>query len=594
MLSFRNKKFYLNGEELVIRSGSLHYFRALPAYWESLLKKFRAAGLNCVETYCAWNLHEPEPGRFDFTGNADIRRFLETAAGLDLKVIVRPGPFICAEWENGGLPAWLLKDPSIRLRVNHEGYMSCIKRYYHELFAVLRPYLEVNGGPIIAMAIENEYGSFGDDFSYLAALEQIYRNERMDCLYFSADGETEVYLCTGSLPHILKAVDFTYQDGKSIADRFAPSNKYLNGEAPNFVVEYWAGQHSHWGRPFRERDDEQMRADFCEMIASDVSFNDYMFFGGTNFGLMNGANVDFSTGEHFRAELTTYDYDAALTEWGDYTPRYFAIRDMIAEKTGEPLAELPARPSFQKIGRVKLTESASLFAHPDAATHHRSLTAEPMEQYGQGYGYIRYRKTMSYNAPYEFLTLRGIHDRAHVYLNGKLIGIRMRDEDESPIELANGLHKGDVLDVFVENMGRINFSYMVYKGDRKGITEGIFGHNRLMTDFEIDCFDLRELPALTYSAENAAALPAFFKGSFRAEPGKECFVRFDSFRKGLIYVNGFLLGRYWERGPQEALYLPGALLQEENEIVVFETDGLRGDLEVEITDRHGIVGKTHG
>lgn len=595
MLTFDNKKFYLDGKEFRIFSGSLHYFRALPEYWESLMKKFRATGLNCVETYCPWNLHEPEPDVFDFSGIVDLERFIKTAEKVGLKVIIRPGPFICAEWEHGGLPAWLLKDPTMRFRVNNEPYMQRVRSYFHKLFSVIRPYLHENGGPVIAMAIENEYGSFGDDFSYLSALEEIYREEQMNCLYFSSDGEREVYLCTGSHPHILKAVDFTYQKDVSMEDRLKPSDKYMDGKAPYFVIEYWGGTHTHWGEDFRQRIDEQMKSDFSDMIRLGASFNDYVFFGGTNFGLMGGANCDHhNQGTYFAPQLTSYDYDSALTEWGDYTQRYYDIRELISKVSDEPLPELPPRPEFQYVGQVSLSESASLFDCETIAEVNDSVTAEPMEYYGQDYGYIRYSKVMAYDAPYDCLTLYGVADRAHVYLNGELLGIRMRAQNsEEPLTLPEGLKRGDRIDVLVENMGRINFGPVMFRGDRKGILDGIYGSDRLMTNFKVFSYRMNSLDGVEYKKGVDSKLPAFFKGRFEAEPGKDCFVRFDSFKKGLIWINGFMLGRYWEIGPQEALYIPGSILNKENEIVIFETDGLRGVPTVEITNRHGLMGKTH-
>jgi beta-galactosidase len=217
-----------------------------------------------------------------------------------------------------------------------------------------------------------------------------------------------------------------------------------------------------------------------------------------------------------------------------------------------------------------------------------------MEYYGQDYGYIRYSKVMSYDAPYEFLTLYGVADRAHVYLNGELLGIRTRAQSaEEPLPLPNGLKRGDRIDVLVENMGRINFGTVMFRGDRKGILDGIYGSDRLMTNFKVFSYRMNTLNGIEYKEGTDAKLPAFFRGNFEAEKGNSCFVRFDAFKKGLIWINGFMLGRYWEIGPQEALYIPGSILNEENEIVIFETDGLRGMPAVEITNRHGLVGKTH-
>ena len=607
MFTYKDKKFYLDGKEFVIRSGALHYFRAHPDMWESLLLKYRAAGLNCVETYCAWNMHEPKQGQFKFEGICDLERFIKAAEKADLKVILRPGPFICAEWENGGLPTWLYDDPNLRLRCVSEPYLTHLRNWYMVLFDKIRPYLDANGGPVIAVALENEYGSFGDDFEYLSAVENIYKQAGLDCLFFSADGDEEIFLCTGSHEHVIKAVDFACSDIE-MSVHFEPTDKYLGGKAPYFAAEYWGGNFTHWGDEVcyasSNADFEKNIRQFIEMGAS---FNDYMFFGGTNFGFMNGANTytdDFGyfgganvfhdvNPNTYLPTQTSYDYDAALTEWGDYTEKFYIMRNLVQAAENKPLPPIPPAPEYQDIGVVKLTKSAHLFDNMQIASTYKSKTVEPMEHFNQCYGYIRYRKVMGYDAPYDYIELDGLRDRAHVYINGKLIGIRLRSQDESRIYFEGGLKKGDVIDVFVENMGRVNFGLMTYKGDKKGILNAILLSNRVAFDWEVSCFEMENIDSVVYKDGTNEKCPAFFMGEFEAKEGAECFVHMDNFTKGIVFVNGFNLGRYWEVGPQSALYIPGVLLREKNQIVIFETDALKGEASVEINSKHGLYGKAN-
>lgn len=594
MFNFKDGKFYLNGEEFKIRSGSLHYFRTFPEYWESLMKKYLAAGLNCVETYCCWNLHEPKKGEYDFSGRIDLEKFIDTADKLGLKVILRPGPFICAEWDNGGLPPWLYNEEGLRLRCDNEIYLGHLRDYYTVLLSKIKPHLDSNGGPVIAIALENEYGSFGDDFDYLAKVEKIYHDIGLDCLFFSADGNRETYLCTGSHDHIVKGIDFgcTNTDMKDV---FADSRKYMDGKAPYFAAEYWGGNFSHWGdNACFECSNKDFEKNIAQMVEMGASFNDYMFFGGTNFGFMGGANMVAKNGKTvYISDVTSYDYDAAVTEWGDYTEKYYITRRLLEKEIGKKLPPIPPAPQYQNIGTVKLTESASLFDNMQIAKTTESKAVEPMEYYGQYYGYIRYRKVMRRNSPYPYIELDGLRDRAHVFLNGELLGIRMRDSDERWIDLPNGLKDGDVIDVFVENMGRVNHGPLTYCGDKKGIVGAIMFNERILFDWEVSCFDMQDISKVEYKDGTSAKCPAFFKGNFKAEYGSECFVHMDNFTKGIVFVNGFNIGRYWEIGPQTALYIPGILLKENNEIVIFETDAIKGEAAVRITDKPGLNGKTH-
>ncbi len=599
MLTFKDKKFYLDGEEFLIQSGAFHYFRALPEYWEDIMLKIKACGLNTVETYTCWNLHEKHKGEYDFSGMLDIERFLKTAQKVGLKVIVRPGPFICAEWENGGLPSWLLKrEYKIRPRCMSEPYITFLKEWLHILFKKIRPYLDVNGGPIIAMAVENEYGSFGDDINYLRELEKVFIDEKMECLYFAADGGNNYYTSTGrSGKHIVQGIDeggiWSLGDGHF---------KFMDTlDCPYFVAEYWAGNFTDWG--YKEctnipAEAFQKSLDMIEKYKS--SFNMYMIFGGTNFGFTNGGQ-DYmnSTALNFNPVITSYDYDAAITEWGGYTERYMAIKEMMERDHGPAPIEMPKSPVLQNIGKVCLTQSSALFDNLSMGKAYKSVTVETMEEFGQWSGYILYSKTFKHNTYLDLVKLIGIHDRAQVFLNGEYVDVACRvQSDDAVIQLPKRIEIGDRLDILVENMGRICYGEKTYIGDRKGIdgavvlTErkgnGIRTPGKITFNWDVTCLELDDVSSVKYSQGTDVKCPAFFKGTFKAENKNSCFVHFDNLTKGVIYINGFNIGRYWDFGPLKALYIPGVLLKEENEIVIFETDGIKGEASVIINDICGI------
>lgn len=586
-MKVQNKKFYLNGEPFRIKSGAFHYFRALPEYWEDILWKIKAAGLNTVESYTCWNLHEPKKGVFDFSGMLDLERFIELADKVGLKVILRTGPFICAEWENGGIPPWLLKkEYNVTFRCNTPEYLSHLRDWFGVLLPKIRPHLDTNGGNVIALAVENEYGSFGDDFSYLAEVEKIYKDNGIDCLLIAADGSSEYYLSTGrSGTHIIAGTDF---GGAATAERLQNVEVY-DKDAPLFALEYWCGNFTDWGFPECTHDpleNTQKTMEYFEK--TEANFNIYMFFGGTNFGFMNGAQCNCGG---YKPVTTSYDYDAAISEWGGYTERYFVIK-------GDDKKEVPKSPALQNIGEVTLTKSASLWDNLNIGKRYRTVAVKPMEEFDQSYGFILYRKVMDYNGEVNCIKMTQLHDRAHVFVNGELKAIRTRAVDETPVVLSENLKKGDVIEILVENLGRICYGEETFAGDRKGITESIvltwhdgtnFGNpGKIAFNWEVTTLEMEDISDVSYKEGTNEKLPAFFKGHFKAENQNSCFVHFDNFKKGVIWVNEFNLGRYWEIGPVDGLYLPGVLLKEENEIVIFETDGLRGEPKVTITEVCGI------
>lgn len=594
MLTCKDRKFYLDGKEFQILSGALHYFRTLPEYWEDIMRKFKAMGLNTVETYCCWNYHEPKKGEFDFTGRFDLESFIETADRVGLKVIIRPGPYICAEWENGGLPAWLLKDRNTVMRCVDEPYITHFKEYMNVLLDKIKPHLHTLGGPVIAVALENEYGSYGDDFEYLDMIEELYKNKEMNVFLFVADGASDYYNCTGSRPHIFKGGDYEIGVWKpgfmDVMDNYQDRK-----DNPRFTAEYWGGTFTWWGdESIKSVDKKQLKKDIEGMFSNGESFNIYMGFGGTNFGFTSGANLIKSIDEKgfeketYNPVITSYDYDAPISEWGGYNDSFWYLREILTDGK----SEVPPQPCLQDIGEVTLTQSANIFDNLHIGTKHFSKTVQHMEYYNQNNGFILYKKVMEYDSPYNQMIISGLSDRAHIFINGELVGIRCRtNTPEEILNLPKELKKGDVIEIFVENMGRIGFGYMTYRGDRKGITDMIrFGCKPLITkilfDWEITTLEMDDISNINYQNTTDIKCPAFFKGEFSASSNDSCFVHFDNFKKGIIYINGFNLGRYWEKGPQEELYLPGVILKDKNEIIVFETDGLNGAPVISINSKY--------
>ena len=569
--TYRGKQFLLDGEPFTVISGAIHYFRVVPEYWEDRLKKLRACGFNTVETYVAWNLHERREGEFDFSGGLDIVRFIKIAASLGLRVILRPGPYICSEFEAGGLPSWLLGYPDVRIRRNSPRYLEKVRPYYRELLSRVAPYQCTKGGPIIMMQVENEYGSYGDDHDYMRAVSAIYREYGIDCLLFTADGPCDFMIMGGTLPDHLAAMNF----GSAPTDAFAAIAKSHPNE-PSFCGEFWCGWFDHWGEEHHIRTSEETVRDLRTMLDAGASFNFYMFHGGTNFGFLNGANFNTKEGL-YQPTVTSYDYSSPLSEAGDLTDTWYAVRDEITRFTGVTPPLDVANTKKADYGTLTLGESARLFDQAAAiGTTVRDASPLTMEEVGQDFGYLLYESTVTGDFSARDLILPDLHDRAHIYLNGKLAGIRDRNGRCDEVKIANSTGEELSLTILVENMGRINYGEHTF--DRKGLLGGVrfgpiyhFGWD--MTPLTMDDLSgLRFAPATEFDGT-----PTFYRGTLTVTgTPADTFVAPVGFHKGFIKVNGFNLGRYWnDQGPQKTLYIPAPLLCEgENEIIVFETDGV--------------------
>lgn len=596
MLEIKNKKFYMDSKPFDIYSGAMHYFRTVPEYWEDRLTKLKAAGFNTVETYVCWNLHEKKPDEFDFSGILDIEKYLEIAQKVGLYAIVRPGPYICAEWDFGGLPAWLLKDKNMQIRCMYPDYLKCVERFYKELLPRLVPHLESHGGNIIAMQVENEYGSYGNDKDYLRYVEKLTRDCGIDCLLFTSDGNTNNMISGGSLPDIYKVLNF----GSRSRTAFNVLKGFEN-DGPNMCGEFWCGWFDHWRDKHHTRNSLEIVNEIKGFIDNGASFNMYMFHGGTNFGFTAGAN--HNQGHGYEPTVTSYDYCAMLTEWGDYTPAYHAVRKLLCEKQGIEPPELPESPKLQSIGKVELTEAASLFENLDnIGEKHHVPVPEGMEYFGQNFGLIYYETTLKgkYNASPMYV--KNVHDFADVYFDGekkasidrtlysvegkttlKDVIFKKKKGESSPF-LMPALSGERKIGVLVDTMGRVNYGENML--DRKGISDIYLGIQRLM-NYDVWTLPLDNLDKLKYSSSVKKEEPVFLKGSFKTDSKADCFVHLDGFNRGCVYINGFNLGRFWKVGPQKSLYLPGTLLKDENEIIVFNIGGYSKPT-VSITDKHNL------
>ena len=569
-LTYKGKSFYMDGEPFVVISGAMHYFRIPEEYWRDRLLKLKECGFNCVETYTCWNLHEPREGEFDFSGRLDIARYVEIATEVGLYVILRPGPYICAEWDFGGLPSWLLTYDKMDLRCMDEVYLSKVRRYYGELLERLRPYFASNGGNIVMLQVENEYGSYGNDKDYLKAILDIYKDMGIESLFFTSDGPTHTMLGGGTLPGVLAVANFGSNPraaAEVMYDKF-PDQPFMCGE-------YWNGWFDHWGETAHDRNMNEVIGEFKTFMDNDWSINVYMFHGGTNFGFTNGANYHLQ----YAPTITSYDYGAFLTEAGDRTDTYYKIRDILVEKYGDKVPPLTATETPKAAyGKVALTESAKLFENLENLTSPvRVVAPKYMEDIGQDFGYVLYRATIKGHFNDWPLKIDSVHDRAQIFVNGEYKQTYMRNvelEDSERVRIPLGYQQTAQLDILVENMGRVNYGRKLR--DKKGAV-GMRFNNQHHFGWDMYPLPMNNLDKVDFKPleEGEINTPTFLRGYLEID-GKpaDTFIRLDGFKKGFVTVNGFNLGRYWEIGPAKTLYVPAPVLKEgKNEIIVFESDG---------------------
>jgi beta-galactosidase len=549
-----------------IISGAIHYPRVPREYWRDRLQKARAMGLNTVETYVFWNLHEPRPGPFDFSGQLDVAAFVRMAQEEGLNVIVRPGPYVCAEWEAGGFPAWLFADPSLQVRTRDPKFLAAADRYLMRVGKELAGLQVSRGGPIIAVQIENEYGSFGKDKDYMEQVHQSLIHAGLgESMFYTSDGADE--LPNDALPEILAVINFGPGDARRDFAKLAT----LRPGQPRMTGEYWDGWFDSWGNKQHAHTNAEQQAKEIDWILSQGnSINLYMFHGGTTFGFMNGGNYDEGPQGHYYPQTTSYDYDAALDEAGRPTKKFFLLRDVIQKHTGMAPPPLPPELPIAAIPAFVINESASLWDNLPAAINADS--PKPMEAVGQAYGYILYRTQVTGPAKGE-LNLGDVRDYAAVYVDHKLAGTvdRRLKQTSVPIDVPAGAH---TLDVLVENTGRINFGEHLPDG-RAGIVDPVTLAGKTLFGWKIYSLPMNS-PASIKSwkkDESAKELsgPAFHRGTFTLDKLADTYLDTRALGKGFVWLNGHNVGRTWSIGPQKSLFVPAPWLRKgANEVVVFD------------------------
>lgn len=568
-----NGQFTLDGKPWQVISGEMHYPRIPRAYWRDRLRMARAMGLNTITTYVFWNDHETQPGQYDFEGNNDVAEFIREAQQEGLYVILRPGPYVCAEWEWGGYPAWLLKDHDIVVRSSDPKFMVSARRWLARLGKELAPLQIGNGGPIILTQVENEYGSYGNDHAYMEQIHQALVDAGFTkSQLYTADGPEQVP--AGSLPDLPVGINFGGEKDGAAQRAFATLKK-SRPDGPFFNSEYWAGWFDHWGGKHAHTNADAQAGNLKWMLEQGYSVSIYMFHGGTSFGWMNGANYGDKAG--YEPDVTSYDYDSVLDESGRPTPKYYAFREIIAKATGVTPPPVPEVPAPISVPSVAMTEAASLWDNlPKPILSEQLLT---MEDVNQAYGYILYRTHLP-KAVSGDLVLDQLHSYAQVYMNGRLAGVIDRRLKQDRIALTSN-DRDTQLDILVENTGRVNFGHSIV-GESAGITKQATLAGKPLLGWQIYSLPMSHLDRLHFSAEPCTGA-CFYRGSFDLANTADSFLDTHEFTKGQLWLNGRALGRIWNAGPQRTLYAPGPWLQKgRNEIVIFDLDG-KGGLTVQGT-----------
>jgi beta-galactosidase len=558
--------FELNGKPFLIRAAELHYPRIPKKYWENRIRLCKAMGMNTICIYIFWNLHEQRENQYDFTGQNDVAEFVRLVQKNGMYCMVRPGPYVCAEWDMGGLPWWLLKKKDLQVRTGKDAvYMSGLKRYMKKVGEQLAPLQIQNGGNIIMVQVENEYGTWGDDSQYMASVRDVVRSSGFD--------KVQLFRCDWSsnfdryqLPGVAGTLNFGA--GSNIDEQFKKFRQ-VNPDAPLMCSEYWTGWFDQWGRPHETRGVDTFIGSLKDMMDRGISFSLYMAHGGTSFGQWAGGNAP-----PYAPTVTSYDYDAPIDETGKPTDKFFAIRNLLKNylNPGETIPEIPKPVSeMQVFPEVKMKGFASVFDNlPKPVASEHPVTMEFLDQ---GWGSILYRKTIPPTGKKSVLHIEDAHDYALVFLNKQYIGKLDRRLNEKTIELPS-FSKAAQLDILVETTGRVNYGQAVI--DRKGINGNVNietdGRKELLKNWNIYTFpiDLAAENRLKYK-NDAASGPGWYRSDIHINRVGDTFINLTGWTKGMVWVNGHNLGHYWNIGPTQTLFVPGTFLKEgNNEIIVYD------------------------
>ncbi len=553
-------QFLLDGKPFQIISGEMHFARIPQEYWRDRFKMAKAMGLNTIATYVFWNYHEPEPGKFNFEGNADVAKFVKEAQEEGLWVIIRPSPYACAEWEFGGYPWWLQKEKDLKVRSKDPRFIELSTRYFNELGKQLTPLQITRGGNIIMVQLENEYGSYDKDKEYLALNKEIIRKAGFDVDLYTCDGPSQ--MPNGYLPGLLPAVN-GLDNVKEVKELI---NKYHDGKGPYFIAEWYPAWFDSWGIEHHVVPAAEYVGRLDTILSNGLSINMYMVHGGTTRGFMNGANM--SARDPYAPQTSSYDYDAPINEAGNATPKFMAFRDVIKKHlpSGVTLPDVPAPKRSISIPDIRLSEHASLLENlPEPVDSDHPLTFEDL---GQGYGYVLYRASVK--GPLKgMLNIQHVRDYAIVLVNGKKVAVLDRRLRKDSVEV--DLPEGTVtLDLFLENGGRINYGPFL-NDNRKGITERVTLAGKVLAGFKMYKFPCTDFSLLKFKQGDVSGAPVVRRGMFVVNEVGDTYLDMREWGKGSAWINGHSLGRYWNIGPQQTLYVPGPWLKKgENEVIVVE------------------------
>lgn len=568
VFSVGDKTFLLDGKPMIVKAAEMHYTRIPAEYWEHRIEMCKALGMNTICIYAFWNIHEQKEGVFDFTGQNDVAEFCRLAQKHGMYIMLRPGPYVCSEWEMGGLPWWLLKKEDIQLRSNDPYFLERTKLFMNEIGKELADLQVTRGGNIIMVQVENEYGAYATDKEYIANIRDIVKGA----------GFTEVPLfqCDWSSTFQRNGLDdlvwtINFGTGANIDAQFEKL-KEARPDSPLMCSEFWSGWFDHWGRKHETRDAETMVSGIKDMLDRHISFSLYMTHGGTTFGHWGGANSPA-----YSAMCSSYDYDAPISEAGWATPKYHKLRDLMIQyaDSAQVIPEVPAAYPLIEIPEFTVTEVAPLFENlPTAKT---SKNIKPMEQFDQGWGTILYQTSLPKVEEGTILLIDEVHDWAQVYANGKLLGRLDRRRGQNSLQLP-ALEEGTKLDILIEAMGRVNFDVAIH--DRKGITNKVElitnAERKELSDWNIYNFpvDYAFSKDKKFATSEKLDAPAYYRATFNVDKVGDVFLDMQTWGKGMVWVNGKAMGRFWKIGPQQTLFMPGCWLKKgENEIIILDLLG---------------------
>lgn len=562
------KAFMLDGKPFIIKAAEMHYTRIPAEYWEHRIKMCKALGMNTICIYAFWNIHEQRPGEFDFKGQNDIAKFCRLAQKNGMYIMLRPGPYVCSEWEMGGLPWWLLKKKDIKLRTNDPYFLERTKLFMNEIGKQLAGLQISRGGNIIMVQVENEYGGYAVDKKYIANIRDIVRGAGFtDVPLFQCDWSSTFHL--NGLDDLLWTINFG--TGANIDAQFK-ALKAARPDSPLMCSEFWSGWFDHWGRKHETRNAETMVSGLKDMLDRNISFSLYMTHGGTTFGHWGGANCP-----PYSAMCSSYDYDAPISEAGWATPKYYKLRELLMQYADpdQVIPDVPQAYPLIEIPTINFNERALLFDNLPKFVKTESV--KPMEEFDQGWGTILYCTTLPEVKEGTVLLIDEVHDWAQVYADGKLLGRLDRRRGENSVVMP-ALKAGSRLDILIEAMGRVNFDYAIH--DRKGITEKVEllneEGNRELRNWQVYSFptDAKFASKKKFKEGGKVNAPAYYRASFNLKETGDVFLDMQTWGKGMVWVNGKALGRFWKIGPQQTLYLPGCWLKKgKNEIVVLDLLG---------------------